>query len=407
MARTRAARATVPSRCRRVSSGPGRCRSRGPFPPRRANLTGSVYATSHGSADLAGASGQLAEAMAAGFGPLHLAGAFGISEHTAIGSVMPVLRPAADRAGPSGERHGFSGEPGPGGRGTARAAPARPALREVTTASAGHGQAARHPRRRVARSVQTGGVAEIRCCRAASSTVSSGTGTRCGRNPGNRARSFAHKLLRHLEQRGWPGAPRLLGVDGQGREVLDLPGRLRRLASSDRPGNSPGSLAEVARLALRPVPRPGQPEHPCRATRKWSVTTTFPPRTRVYRDNGEEHAPGRFHRLGHSSTRRPHPDVAHMCWQYLNLGPAVDDLNAASHRVRLMCDAYGLDDRSPVVETILWWQDRCWRGIDAATRRWQACGPPGPSGPYAPPTTGFSGTGPRSKPPWPDRTPQG
>jgi hypothetical protein len=30
-----------------------------------------------------------------------------------------------------------------------------------------------------------------------------------------------------------------------------------------------------------------------------------------------------------------------------------------------MCDAYGLADRSKVVETILWWQDRCWRGIDA------------------------------------------
>ncbi len=30
-----------------------------------------------------------------------------------------------------------------------------------------------------------------------------------------------------------------------------------------------------------------------------------------------------------------------------------------------MCDAYGLADRSRVVETILWWQDRRWRGINA------------------------------------------
>jgi hypothetical protein len=55
-----------------------------------------------------------------------------------------------------------------------------------------------------------------------------------------------------------------------------------------------------------------------------------------------------------------------MCWQYLDLGPAVHDLATTSRRLRVMCDAYGLIDRSRVVETILWWQDRCWRGIEAA-----------------------------------------
>ena len=54
-----------------------------------------------------------------------------------------------------------------------------------------------------------------------------------------------------------------------------------------------------------------------------------------------------------------------MCWQYLDLGPTVDDLATTSHRLRLMCDACGTIDRSRVVETILWWQDRCWRGIEA------------------------------------------
>jgi hypothetical protein len=33
--------------------------------------------------------------------------------------------------------------------------------------------------------------------------------------------------------------------------------------------------------------------------------------------------------------------------------------------MRLICDAYGLPDRSRLVETILWWQDWCWRGIEA------------------------------------------
>ncbi|MFI6094469.1 hypothetical protein ACIA8G_02885 [Lentzea sp. NPDC051213] len=54
-----------------------------------------------------------------------------------------------------------------------------------------------------------------------------------------------------------------------------------------------------------------------------------------------------------------------MCWQYLDLGPAVDDLAATAQRLRLMCDAYGFADRGRVVETVLWWQDRCWRGMEA------------------------------------------
>ena len=32
---------------------------------------------------------------------------------------------------------------------------------------------------------------------------------------------------------------------------------------------------------------------------------------------------------------------------------------------KLICDAYGLSDRSGLLDAILWWQDRCWRGIEA------------------------------------------
>jgi hypothetical protein len=59
-------------------------------------------------------------------------------------------------------------------------------------------------------------------------------------------------------------------------------------------------------------------------------------------------------------------DVAHMCWQYLDLGPSIADPADAVRGLRLMCDAYELVDRDGLVETIMWWQDRCWRGIKAA-----------------------------------------
>lgn len=35
-----------------------------------------------------------------------------------------------------------------------------------------------------------------------------------------RAPGFVHRLLHHLEEHGFPGAPRLIGIDEQGRAML-------------------------------------------------------------------------------------------------------------------------------------------------------------------------------------------
>ncbi|MCO8271089.1 hypothetical protein M1L60_10840 [Actinoplanes sp. TRM 88003] len=32
----------------------------------------------------------------------------------------------------------------------------------------------------------------------------------------------------------------------------------------------------------------------------------------------------------------------------------------------MIADAYELANRSALIDTILWWQDRCWRGIESA-----------------------------------------
>jgi hypothetical protein len=182
------------------------------------------------------------------------------------------------------------------------------------------------------------------------------------RNPGNRA-EFVHELLRHLERREWAGAPRLLGVDRQGREILTfLDGYVAWRSPLDQV-SSAGSLAEVARLVRQfhdltaGTPLAGDQEVVCH--------NDLSPRNTVYRDSGDGMRPVAFLDWDMAAPGVRIHDVAHMCWQYLDLGPAVDDLTAASQRVRLMCDAYGLVDRGQVVETILWWQDRCWRGINA------------------------------------------
>ena len=61
--------------------------------------------------------------------------------------------------------------------------------------------------------------------------------------------------------------------------------------------------------------------------------------------------------------RRIH-DVAHVCWQYLGLGPGAL-VGPTARGIRLICDAYRLDGRDEIIDVIMWWQDRCWRGIEA------------------------------------------
>ncbi len=55
-----------------------------------------------------------------------------------------------------------------------------------------------------------------------------------------------------------------------------------------------------------------------------------------------------------------------MCWQYAGLSPRTTDPGEAARNVRVIADAYGLRDRGALVDTVLWWQDRCRRGIDTA-----------------------------------------
>jgi hypothetical protein len=182
------------------------------------------------------------------------------------------------------------------------------------------------------------------------------------RSPGDRA-EYVHQVLRHLEQCGWMGAPRLLGIDEQGREMLTyLDGFVAWRSPTDRV-DSIDTLTQVARLVRQfhdltaGTPLASGHEVVCH--------NDLSPKNTVYRDGGEGMRPVAFLDWDNSAPGARIHDMAHMCWQYLNLGPAVHDIAAASHRLRLMCDAYGLADRSQVVETILWWQDRCWQGIDA------------------------------------------
>ena len=175
---------------------------------------------------------------------------------------------------------------------------------------------------------------------------------------------FTRELLGLFEQRSWAGAPRFLGVDERGREILSyLDGHVAWEPDQPASVTSPGSLARLAGLVRQfhdltaGTLLAGDQEAVCH--------NDLSPRNTVYRDRGDGLVPVAFIDWDIAAPGARIHDLAHVCWQYLDLGPAITDVPAASASLRLICDAYGLERRDELIDTIWWWQDRCWRGIEA------------------------------------------
>jgi hypothetical protein len=184
------------------------------------------------------------------------------------------------------------------------------------------------------------------------------------RRPASARTTFVGDLLRLLESGGWSGAPRYLGVDEKGRGILGyLEGHVAWEPRQPAAVSSDESLVAVARLMREfhdltaGTPLAGAQEVVCH--------NDLSPRNTIYRPVGGELRPVAFIDWDLAAPGARIHDVAHVCWQYLGLGPAVTDVSDAARRVRLIADSYALTDRRHLVSTILWWQDRCRRGIEA------------------------------------------
>jgi Phosphotransferase enzyme family len=200
------------------------------------------------------------------------------------------------------------------------------------------------------------------------------------RRPGVRA-GFVHELLGFFQRSGWSGAPRFLGFDEQGREILSfMEGYVawRADALTRARVSVEASLAGVAELVREfhdltaGTSLAGDQEVVCH--------NDLAPKNTVYDDGGAPLRPVAFgagYGDGGAGVRpvafidwdlaapgRRIDDVAHMCWQYLGLGPGTET-EPAARRIQLICDAYRLEGRDEIVDVIMWWQDRCWRGIQA------------------------------------------
>jgi Phosphotransferase enzyme family len=186
------------------------------------------------------------------------------------------------------------------------------------------------------------------------------------RRPQGARAGFVHRLLESFAGHGWGGAPRFLGVDGAGREILEfLDGQVAW---------RPDQLAQVrGEQALQAVARLVRQFHdltagtPLAQGQEVVCHNDLSPKNTIYRQVGDGSLdPVAFIDWDLAAPGARIHDVAHVCWQYIGLRPRGIEVARAADLMRLVSDAYGLDGRERLVETVLWWQDRCWRGIRSA-----------------------------------------
>jgi aminoglycoside phosphotransferase (APT) family kinase protein len=201
------------------------------------------------------------------------------------------------------------------------------------------------------------------------------------RRPAGPHSPLVHALLTHLESAGFAGAPRFLGIDGSGREVLsyidgEVAGRPRpswiaeetRLASVGRLVRAyddaaasftpqPGLLPDTARAEIAGLPpAPGYPP-------ELIGHTDITPENVVFRD-GRAFALIDFD-LAKPATRAEEMFNAMMWWAPLFDPRDVDPLLReadAPRRARILADAYGLSgtDRERIIEVGLMRTRRGW-----------------------------------------------
>ena len=187
-----------------------------------------------------------------------------------------------------------------------------------------------------------------------------------------------HAVLRHLEAVGFEYAPRVLGVDDRGREILTY---IEGQTSADPRVSfaSDEALGEIARIlrGYHDAITGFEPSSP-----SWRFLIGAPRTGEVICHN--DFAPynvitdrGRIMALIDWDFAAPAPrewDIAHALWRFV---PLYDDAAFGSaadqaRRARVFCDAYGLDRRAELLATIEWRQRTLYDSVAA----WAAAGDP-------------------------------
>lgn len=174
---------------------------------------------------------------------------------------------------------------------------------------------------------------------------------------------YAVQLLRFLTLHQWPYSPALISSSSQASVLEFIDGTAAVTPAQRAAAGADSALAATARM-VREL-------HDLTAgtylSRGGEVAChhDLDPRNTIYRRDGDVSFPVALIDWDSAGPGRRVHDLAHLCWTYTGINPtAVPDL--IWHRIRVCLEAYewtGTDRE--VVRAMLWWQDRCHRGIRA------------------------------------------
>jgi Phosphotransferase enzyme family len=155
---------------------------------------------------------------------------------------------------------------------------------------------------------------------------------------------FVHKLLRHLEARGFNGAPRFLGIDASEREILSfIPGYVPMELEefSDRQISTAARLLRALHDATSDFELKGSGEVVCHGDAS--------PCNCVFVDG----APTAFidFEAAHAGSRRE--DMGYAAWLWLDIGNVDIDAELQGRRLADFFAAYGAPDFSDAVPAVI------------------------------------------------------
>lgn len=171
------------------------------------------------------------------------------------------------------------------------------------------------------------------------------------RRPLHRNCEFVHALLRHFEVVGFDGAPRLLGIDDEGREILTyIEGEV--FVGPDEVGDpvrvlSDPQLASAGRLIRRVhdatagTSLAGAAEVVCHPDLGQHNIVFRDEEAVAIIDWDEDVAPGS--RIF---------DLSHVVWCLAEIGEQGGEVAEQARRARIVCDAYGWSDRGALIDEI-------------------------------------------------------
>jgi aminoglycoside phosphotransferase (APT) family kinase protein len=156
---------------------------------------------------------------------------------------------------------------------------------------------------------------------------------------------FVHELLRYLQEVGFDGAPRLLGVDERGREVLSF---VEGEVPHDHGGYGPSEVRLTRAAALIRRFHDVTADSSLTADAEIVAHNELGPHNTVFA--GDE--PVAFIDWDDAAPGTRLFDLSNAVWSFANVGEGGGPVGEQARLIRLMCDAYGWDDPHAIVDEI-------------------------------------------------------